>query len=513
MLWRLAVALTLAAGAFVSANAVAAGDVSPLHVTFYSDKLQSGVLRAALDIGAPGPNGARLIEDGQPGNPPASSEIFRDTGLSIEAVIAVDASGSMTGRPFDAVKAALHDFVSSTRPQDKIALISFADEVDVRQPFTGDKTLLTRAIDSLEPGGKMTVLNQAIDRGLTLLEAEGQGRRHLLVITDGKNEGAGPAMPVLTKRAKGSGIPVSAIGITRLAPFWLAQMSALAQESGGAYIRVKDYDQLRGAMSEGVDWLMRSPVLTFTLAHVHPDGARHRFRIAVPGHVTETFEIKVPKPYFSGLLLYGVVAAAVVLFIFGMVLIFFGRQKRPSAVAAVAAPSAREAAQPAFHAPAARTRTVLVAPPRPADRPIRPPAKSARNPSPAAHDPVPAVRKTDPSPQPTEFRNVFPEPRAGQPVGWLRVLEGPSAGATHPVDSARIHIGAARGNQITLLQDSTVSSHHASVTWEAGDLYLLDERSTNGTSVNGRKLEPGVRVRLQPGDRISIGRCRLAFEM
>jgi len=40
-------------------------------------------------------------------------------------------------------------------------------------------------------------------------------------------------------------------------------------------------------------------------------------------------------------------------------------------------------------------------------------------------------------------------------------------------------------------------------------LYLSDLGSTNGTWVNGQYLEPGVRYRLMPGDRVDLGLLRL----
>jgi hypothetical protein len=506
----LAVALVVASAGMASAQ----GQQGPLHATFYSDQLQSSIIRVALDTRSPLPEGTRLFEDGRQGSLPASSIAFTDAGLGIGAVLAIDSSGSMKGKPFEAVKAALHDFVSSSRPLDRIALISFADTVEVRQPFTNDKELLGKAIDSLAPTGRSTVLNQAIDKALTLLAGESTARRHLLVITDGKNEGSGPAFPALTKRAREIGIPVTTIGITRLAPSWLAPMISLAQATGGAYIRVRNHDELKGAMRDGIDWLMRSPFATFKLAHVKPDGARHQFRVVMAGRTTETVEMAVPKPALSRSFLYGSVGAAALLFALGMALIVYSKRSRQPAVATpprFEPPEAQPgAAKPVTGARAERTKTVLVAA-----------ASASMQPSVAPPKPMPGSQQRVASPAPgmqppvhqaTEFRSVFPQPTIAQPAAWLRASEGPGAGTAYPVNGINIQIGAGSGNQIALAGDSTVSMNHATLTWERGDLYLLDDNSTNGTSINGRKIAPGVRVRLQPGDRIGIGRQRFTLD-
>ena len=67
-----------------------------------------------------------------------------------------------------------------------------------------------------------------------------------------------------------------------------------------------------------------------------------------------------------------------------------------------------------------------------------------------------------------------------------------------------------RGADVELrLADTGVSRRHAEIRREGDDVVLLDLGSTNGTQVNGRAVE---RVRLTPGDRITLGRSVLTFE-
>ena len=109
----------------------------------------------------------------------------------------------------------------------------------------------------------------------------------------------------------------------------------------------------------------------------------------------------------------------------------------------------------------------------------------------------------------TQFRQIFKPPTTGQPSAWLRAQ---GAATRFPIDSAEIWIGAAEGNRIRVAEDLAVSWNHACVQWAAGDLYLFDNRSTNGTSVNGHRMEAGSRVRLQAGDRIEMGRAVFLLE-
>ena len=90
----------------------------------------------------------------------------------------------------------------------------------------------------------------------------------------------------------------------------------------------------------------------------------------------------------------------------------------------------------------------------------------------------------------------------------LRVVEGLKAGAVFPLDPEH---GALIGRDpkcaITLSQ-SKVSARHARLTHRDGGWLLEDLNSTNGTFVNGRRIN---RVVLRPGDQIKVGPYVLVF--
>jgi pSer/pThr/pTyr-binding forkhead associated (FHA) protein len=57
----------------------------------------------------------------------------------------------------------------------------------------------------------------------------------------------------------------------------------------------------------------------------------------------------------------------------------------------------------------------------------------------------------------------------------------------------------------------SISRRHAKIAAFRGRHLIEDLGSTNGTAVNGRPLNQGQRVPLQPGDHISLGLCELAY--
>ncbi|GAA3817765.1 hypothetical protein GCM10022242_19620 [Nocardioides panacisoli] len=63
-----------------------------------------------------------------------------------------------------------------------------------------------------------------------------------------------------------------------------------------------------------------------------------------------------------------------------------------------------------------------------------------------------------------------------------------------------------------LIDDGGVSRDHAHVVIEGGRVHLVDH-STNGTRVNGRRIESGERVPLSDGDTVTVGRTDLGVRV
>ncbi|MBX7078597.1 MAG: penicillin-insensitive murein endopeptidase [Nannocystaceae bacterium] len=77
---------------------------------------------------------------------------------------------------------------------------------------------------------------------------------------------------------------------------------------------------------------------------------------------------------------------------------------------------------------------------------------------------------------------------------------------THPLPSAQVGIGRDRSNAI-VLEGMGVSAVHAMIELQAGVVVLKDRGSTNGTYLNGRRLDEPTR--LAEGDRFYVGQFLL----
>jgi class 3 adenylate cyclase len=101
------------------------------------------------------------------------------------------------------------------------------------------------------------------------------------------------------------------------------------------------------------------------------------------------------------------------------------------------------------------------------------------------------------------------------PLGaWVVVSPGTDAERAVPVDG-RLFVGrewsGADPRRRLLVDDPLVSRDHLEVRLEEPASAVLVDRGTNGTRINGQRVEPGAPVQLSDRDLIEIGATRLRF--
>jgi FHA domain-containing protein len=97
-------------------------------------------------------------------------------------------------------------------------------------------------------------------------------------------------------------------------------------------------------------------------------------------------------------------------------------------------------------------------------------------------------------------------------TGRLVVQESPilEPGAAYELDSAEVTIGRAGQNDVALEGDEFASARHLRIEPRRDGVWVHDLGSTNGTYVNGVRID-GPR-RLAPGDVVRVGETELRFD-
>jgi pSer/pThr/pTyr-binding forkhead associated (FHA) protein len=101
---------------------------------------------------------------------------------------------------------------------------------------------------------------------------------------------------------------------------------------------------------------------------------------------------------------------------------------------------------------------------------------------------------------------------AAAPAATLRVVKCPEAslrGREFALGEEDVTLGRDASNTIAL-GDPDVSRQHARIVRTGRSHVLVDMESTNGTSVNGRRVSE---VTLRPGDRVLLGSTALVYQV
>jgi pSer/pThr/pTyr-binding forkhead associated (FHA) protein len=97
-------------------------------------------------------------------------------------------------------------------------------------------------------------------------------------------------------------------------------------------------------------------------------------------------------------------------------------------------------------------------------------------------------------------------------IGRLSVLESP---ADEPPSGTTIALGPINSigrnvNNTIFVEDDFVSTNHAMLTFRGRSWFVEDQGSTNGTYVNGHRIDRAVALSF--GDEITIGRVRMRLD-
>jgi hypothetical protein len=89
---------------------------------------------------------------------------------------------------------------------------------------------------------------------------------------------------------------------------------------------------------------------------------------------------------------------------------------------------------------------------------------------------------------------------------------GTYAGSIFPLIGGAVDIGRDTGNGVPLPNDTNASRRHATIQTTGGQFAVVDNGSSNGTFVNGVRINVQTPQPLRPGDELQVGMTRFRFE-
>ena len=170
--------------------------------------------------------------------------------VPVGVVLAIDASGSMEGDPIAAAIGAAQSFVDQARPEDRIAIVSFSDEVQVLSGFTNNKRSLNATLDSIVAAGE-TSFNDAVIQGIAMFDQPSAKTLlpNMIVLTDGEDTASEATLEEALAAVDGSDVRTFGVALEG-SDFNPQPVEDVSAAGGGLFLSTPDPEQLSQLYTE-----------------------------------------------------------------------------------------------------------------------------------------------------------------------------------------------------------------------------------------------------------------------
>jgi VWFA-related protein len=223
------------------------------------------------------------------------------TNEPFNLVLLLDVSGSVEER-MDFIRKAARDFLRTASPQDRIAIISFRDDIQVISDFTTNRQLLSRKLDQIDAGGATSLYDALAYVLADTLKALRGERTAVVILSDGDDNKSFVPFPALLEATIESGaliyplyvpsglipessVPKPEVTIDPMRTRYLTlttraheEGQQLATASGGVYYPIRRIEDLQKAYDDVVVQLRTAYTITYTSNSTPAGNRRVRVR-------------------------------------------------------------------------------------------------------------------------------------------------------------------------------------------------------------------------------------------
>jgi VWFA-related protein len=138
---------------------------------------------------------------------------FSNDRVPVSLGIVLDTSGSMTPEKMSAARSAIDRLIYDLLGKDdELFLVEFATRASLRQDWTTDRELISRAVRDASPTGG-TAIYDAVATAIPTAQAGTHRKKAILVISDGNDTNSTTAVTTLRQQIRESDVLVYALGI------------------------------------------------------------------------------------------------------------------------------------------------------------------------------------------------------------------------------------------------------------------------------------------------------------
>lgn len=152
----------------------------------------------------------RVFEEGRP---QALVHFASGETQPARVLFLADASGSMSAEEkLSGVRMAMTQLLGGLGPRDRAALAGFDSRYFGVVPFTNDWDRILQSLGELRPFGA-TALNDALDKAAADIASHGEGRRAVVVLTDGVDNASQKTVEDVVARSRALDVPIYAVSV------------------------------------------------------------------------------------------------------------------------------------------------------------------------------------------------------------------------------------------------------------------------------------------------------------
>ncbi len=234
-----------------------------------------------------------LIEDGVE----QEAQFFSTESAPFDLVLLLDFSGSTVDKR-NLIKKAAKRFVEVARPDDRVSVIAFADEVKMVSDLTSDKGALSTAIDKIKSEGHSPVWDSLKFAYEKVIAKKTPDRRTALIfMTDGEDNSSVSTFADAMEMARHSDTTVFSVFLntfdakpsdktpyTRLVATYQTTLSMLAEETGGQFYKANGIKDLNGIYEQVVNDIGKIYSIGYEPKNERRDGGWRSIEIKLKTH-------------------------------------------------------------------------------------------------------------------------------------------------------------------------------------------------------------------------------------
>jgi Ca-activated chloride channel family protein len=198
--------------------------------------------------------------------------------LSARILLLVDASGSMSEeRKVANARWAAARIIEALSPEDQVAVAGFDSRYWGLVAFSRDRQAVRRAVESIEPFGS-TALHDALDKAARDIASHGEGRRAIVVLTDGVDTSSQKTPDEVIARSRALDVPIYAVSV--VSPLDdPASDSFLGKRSAGQAAAGTETLARYAELSGGVAYRVSNPAALKLAADRIAGDLKHQYRL------------------------------------------------------------------------------------------------------------------------------------------------------------------------------------------------------------------------------------------